>query len=115
MGYAIDIKGMAMISTHNCNIPVLTLCILFLQSLVKGPREQGVLSSIVSWIATGNNLPSLIETQACGEFSWFALQVLNAEAEYEEECGLWTSIQKELFANPTVSVDQALKVSLCLH
>ncbi len=78
---------------------------------MKGPREQGVISSIVSWIATGNNLPSLIETQSCAEFSWFALQVLHAEAQYEEETGLWVAIQRELFANTTVPVDQALKVA----
>ena len=82
----------------------------YLQSLMKGPREHGVISSIVSWIATGNNLPSLIETQSCAEFSWFALQVLLCETEYEEETGLGAAVQRELFANPAITVEQALKV-----
>ena len=83
-----------------------------LQALLKGPREQGVISSIVSWIATGNNLPSLMDSQS-SEFCWFAYHVLEAETEYEEETKLWPTMQQELHNNPEMNVEQALRVSYC--
>ena len=94
------------ISSHSADVHVPSS----LQSLLNGPREQSMISSLVSWISTGNTLRSLQEGQACPEFPWFAYQVLLAETEYEAESRLWPTIQQELFDNADMPVDQALKV-----
>ena len=70
-----------------------------------------MLSSIVSWIGTGKQQPSLIDGISCPEFSWYAYHVLLAETRHEADSKLWNKIQTELFTNPSVSVDQLVKVN----
>ena len=92
----------------NCTIQLNTSSLL--QQLIRGQREQGVMSSFVSWIATGYNQPSFIEGQSCAEFPWFAFSVILAEREIELSTELWSSIQSELFNNPALTIEAALKV-----
>ena len=81
-----------------------------LQGLLKSPKDQGMFSAFVSWLATGHSLPSYMDASACGEFSWFAYHILLVENEFEEESQLWSAVQRELLTSPDVGVDQALKV-----
>ena len=71
-----------------------------------------MLSSLASWIGSGASQPSLIDGSSCPEFSWFAYHVLRAETEHEVDTQLWKKIQKELLDNPSVPVEQLLKVRI---
>ncbi|XP_034396490.1 ectopic P granules protein 5 homolog isoform X2 [Cyclopterus lumpus] len=70
--------------------------------------EQGLLSSLVSWIA-GNATPSFIEGQSLSAEVWFAWQVLNMEGMFEEDSQLRRCIEHELLSEPNISPEQALK------
>ena len=59
-------------------------------------------------------MPSLMERTSMPEFGWLAAQILSMEDALDQECGLWPALQQQLLANPSVSVETALKVSVCV-
>ncbi|CAH1788011.1 unnamed protein product [Owenia fusiformis] len=73
--------------------------------------STGLLSSMVSWLASGSTLPEFISGNSSPEFPWFAYFVLQSEAQYEEDSGLWRTVVNELNSNPAIGVDQAVKIA----
>ena len=81
-----------------------------LQKLLKAQdKDQGMLSSLVTWLSSGNLQPSFIDATSCAEFAWFAFAVLNAEAKREETTGLWALVQQKVHGQSSMPLDQALK------
>ncbi|XP_064630038.1 ectopic P granules protein 5 homolog isoform X2 [Lineus longissimus] len=78
-------------------------------TFLKSQKDSNQLGALFSWIASGNNLPSFIDKQAMPEFPWLAYMILNAESKFEEESGLWKSLQAELVNDAGIGVEQAVK------
>ncbi|KAM7416416.1 hypothetical protein PAMA_018465 [Pampus argenteus] len=70
--------------------------------------DQGLLSSLVGWIA-GTATPSFIEGQSLSAEVWFAWLVLNMEGVFEEETQLRQCVEYELLSDSNISPEQALK------
>ncbi|XP_076447261.1 ectopic P granules protein 5 homolog [Babylonia areolata] len=66
--------------------------------------------SFLTWVGGGSaSPPSLMERSSLPEFGWLATQILNVEDSLDQESGVWSALQHELLANPTLSLDTALK------
>uniref|UniRef100_UPI00358F4E9A ectopic P granules protein 5 homolog n=1 Tax=Myxine glutinosa TaxID=7769 RepID=UPI00358F4E9A len=73
--------------------------------------DKGLISSLMSWVVTGNISPSFIEGDANGKEVWLAWIALNAEASFEENPQLRKFVEMELQKDMRISADQALKVA----
>uniref|UniRef100_S4RB52 Ectopic P-granules 5 autophagy tethering factor n=1 Tax=Petromyzon marinus TaxID=7757 RepID=S4RB52_PETMA len=72
--------------------------------------DKGIVSSLISWVVSGNPTPSFIEGEAnSSEQVWFAWTVLNTEAIFEEDSQVRKHVELELQTNPMFSPEQALK------
>ncbi|XP_071084165.1 ectopic P granules protein 5 homolog [Haliotis cracherodii] len=73
----------------------------------KSDQNQGLVTSVVSWIASGVTLPSLMERNSFPEFTWLASMILVVEADYEADTKLWLSLVQEMYTDTKLSPDQA--------
>uniref|UniRef100_A0A8C4NNN7 Ectopic P granules protein 5 homolog n=1 Tax=Eptatretus burgeri TaxID=7764 RepID=A0A8C4NNN7_EPTBU len=73
--------------------------------------DKGLISSLMSWVVTGNISPSFIEGDSNGKNVWLAWTALNAEALFEESSQLRKFVEMELQKDLRISADQALKVA----
>ncbi|KAL5014977.1 hypothetical protein ScPMuIL_009247 [Solemya velum] len=97
---------------RNCGIDVVTGVFQEeFQLLLKESQHHGVVSSLVSWIASGVTLPSFIE-KSTSEFGWLAYIVLNLEGRFEEETTIWSGLVNEMCSSPTQGPEQSLKKAL---
>ncbi|XP_078718187.1 ectopic P granules protein 5 homolog isoform X2 [Lampetra fluviatilis] len=71
--------------------------------------DKGIVSSLISWVVSGNPTPSFIEGEANSSEVWFAWTVLNTEAIFEEDSQVRKHVELELQTNPMFSPEQALK------
>lgn len=78
----------------------------FKQHLSESKSHGGLLSLFGSG-SVGQ--PSLMERASLPEFGWLATQILHVEGAVEMESGIWPSLQYDLLADPSVSVETALK------
>ena len=72
-------------------------------------KGQGLISTMLSFVSYGSNLPSLMEKQSSNN-AWFAYAVLSAETQYLDEMNLLKAISQELADDPHMTPDAALKV-----
>ena len=72
-------------------------------------KGQGLLSTMLSFVSYGPNLPSLMENKSSNSV-WFAYAVLLAETQYLEEMNLLRAVSQELAEDRDMTPDAALKV-----
>ncbi|XP_041348486.1 ectopic P granules protein 5 homolog isoform X2 [Gigantopelta aegis] len=82
------------------------------ETLLRSDKGRGVMSSVVSWIASGVTLPSLMERSSMPEFTWLAYMVLHTEGASRVCTQLWLNIQQEMHSNPKLPADQAHRQSV---
>ncbi|KAK7484299.1 hypothetical protein BaRGS_00024424, partial [Batillaria attramentaria] len=78
----------------------------FKQHLAESKSHGGLLSLFGG--GSGGQ-PSLMERASLPDFGWLAAQILHVESAVELESGVWPSVQHDLLANPSLSVEAALK------
>ncbi|KAJ8302196.1 hypothetical protein KUTeg_021183 [Tegillarca granosa] len=87
-----------------------------MQAHIREASQQGVVQSIVSWVASGVNcasVPSLLEKMASPEtFCWLSFVILDIESKSEIQSKLWPSMCNELHSDHKMSPEQALKKSI---
>ena len=72
----------------------------------------GSITSLVSWMTSGTVAPhSLLVKSSDPELPWFVMAVLTLESQNEIKSGIWKNLLSELYRNPDLSVDAALKKS----
>ncbi|XP_069141683.1 ectopic P granules protein 5 homolog isoform X3 [Argopecten irradians] len=83
------------------------------QGHYKESGQQGAVSTLVSWMSSGNNcimIPSLVERMATPEaFSWLTFLILDIEYRAETETKVWHTLKEEIHTDPKLSPEQALK------
>ena len=72
-------------------------------------KAQGLISTMLSFVSYGSNLPSLLERQGSNN-PWLAYTILSAEEQYMEEMNLLRAVTQELADDPDMTPDAALKV-----
>ncbi|XP_055883015.1 ectopic P granules protein 5 homolog isoform X1 [Biomphalaria glabrata] len=75
-------------------------------------NRQGLVTSMFSWIANANTLPTFMEGASMPEFSWLAYMILSIEGEYEVNTSLWQTLIMELHAPNRPTVENALKAAV---
>ncbi|XP_046571414.1 LOW QUALITY PROTEIN: ectopic P granules protein 5 homolog [Haliotis rubra] len=73
----------------------------------KSDQNQGLVTSVVSWIASGVTLPSLMDRNSFPEFTWLAFMILVVEADYEADTKLWLSLVQDMYGDTKLTPDQA--------
>lgn len=87
-----------------------------LQGLLTKDKQASMLSSLSTFFGSSHCLPSLIETEHCGEFPWFAYIVLEVETSYElDESHFWTDLQQYLLEHTDCSIDAAIQVNITVN
>ncbi|ESO91450.1 hypothetical protein LOTGIDRAFT_228859, partial [Lottia gigantea] len=88
------------------------IIIVCFQKFLKESNQQGMVSSVVSWISSGVYIyqPSLLEKHT--EFIYLAYLVLLVEKNYEVQSLIWPALQEELYNNQLSTVDQALRTAI---
>ena len=89
---------------------------LILQSTSGESGGKSGIGSLFTWVSSGGGAAlssalSLLTKSSGTEVPWFALTVLICEAQEEIDSGLWKALLKEMNANPTITVETAIKVS----
>ncbi|XP_013408243.1 ectopic P granules protein 5 homolog isoform X1 [Lingula anatina] len=80
---------------------------------IKSQGGHSMVSSLVSWIATGSAaIPTFLEGASLPEFPWLAYHLLHAEEQYQHDSYLWQVVQIELITKPKLTVDQAVKKAI---
>ncbi|CAL1544233.1 unnamed protein product, partial [Lymnaea stagnalis] len=74
--------------------------------------RQGLVTSVFSWIANSNTLPSYMDTASFPDFPWLAYMILFVEGEHEVNTSLWQSLIMELHAPSRPNIDNALKAAV---
>merc|ERR1719494_862051 len=77
------------------------------QALIKSSDKRGLLSSVMSWVQSSQNL-SLMPTSS-PDYCYYAYMVLLAEMQYEEEMGLWRDLETKMLIKQKKTADQAYK------
>uniref|UniRef100_A0A2C9JD30 Ectopic P granules protein 5 homolog n=1 Tax=Biomphalaria glabrata TaxID=6526 RepID=A0A2C9JD30_BIOGL len=75
-------------------------------------NRQGLVTSMFSWIANANTLPTFMEGASMPEFSWLAYMILSIEGEHEVNTSLWQTLIMELHAPNRPTVENALKAAV---
>ncbi|XP_068201303.1 ectopic P granules protein 5 homolog [Palaemon carinicauda] len=70
----------------------------------------GGLSGLLSWLTAGTTAPnSLLVRSSAPQFPWYTLAVLMLETQQELSSGLWKNLLLELYSNPQITLEEALK------
>lgn len=70
----------------------------------------GGLSGLLSWLTAGTTAPnSLLVRSSAPQFPWYTLAILMLETQQELSSGLWKNLLLELYGNPQVTLEEALK------
>ena len=75
----------------------------------------GGVFALLSWLTAGTTAPnSLLVRPSAPEFPWFTIAVLILETQQEIGSGLWKNLLVELFNEPDIGLEQAVKVLVLL-
>ncbi|XP_059161411.1 ectopic P granules protein 5 homolog [Physella acuta] len=75
-------------------------------------NRQSLVTSIFSWIANTNTLPSYMDSASLPEFPWLAYIILMVEGEQEVNSRLWQTLVMELHAHSRPNIEMALKAAV---
>ncbi|XP_022106571.1 ectopic P granules protein 5 homolog isoform X2 [Acanthaster planci] len=106
--YILDVVlSAAICNKGGCSIAEEVLLKLY-KDMKAEAKPQGFISSVLSFVTSGNPLPSLLEKQSL-ERPWLAYCILSAETRNLEQMGLLREVTMELCQDADMTPDMGLK------
>ncbi|XP_070546998.1 ectopic P granules protein 5 homolog isoform X2 [Ptychodera flava] len=106
--YLMDVLIRAAFTYKGAENIILDVLFSLYKSLLSANKEQGVLSSVFSWMVSGNSMPSLMEKPSA-EWPWLAYGILCVESRYEEDSQLRSTVCTLLSRDSKLTPDAAVK------